>query len=100
VNGIGTVSLLLARWLWHVIDVRGIDRMVGGSATLSVRLAHWLWRVIDVRGAEETVERLGRLADGAGHMLEDIEPRTLQHHLVVVVCWLGIAVGLLYWLVL
>lgn len=100
VNGIATVSFLLARWLWQVIEVRGIDRMVGGSATSSVRLAHWLWRVIDVRGTEETVERLGRLADGAGHMLEEIEPRTLQHHLVVVVCWLGIAIGLLYWLVL
>ena len=60
----------------------------------------WLWRVIDVRGTQETVERLGRLADGTGHVLEEIEPRTLQHHLGVVVCGLGLAIGLLYWLVL
>jgi NADH-quinone oxidoreductase subunit L len=93
-------TVRLARWLWSEIDIRGIDRMVAGSATSSVRLAQWLWRVIDVRGTDETVERLGRLADGAGDMLQEIEPRTLQHHLVVVVCWLGIAIGLLYWFVL
>ena len=63
-------------------------------------LAQWLWRVIDVRGTQETIERLGILADGAGHALEEIEPRTLQHHLGIVVCGLLLAIGLLYWLVL
>jgi NADH-quinone oxidoreductase subunit L len=100
VDGSATFSVRLAQWLWRVIDVRGIDRMVDTSATSSVRLAQWLWRVIDVRGTEKTVERLGRLADGAGHVLEEIEPRTLQHHLGVVVCGLGLVIGLLYWLVL
>jgi len=100
VDGSATLSVLLAQWLWRVIDVRGIERTVDGSATLSVRVAQWLWRVIDVRGTQETVERLGSLADGAGHVLEEIEPRTLQHHLGVVVCGLGLAIGLLYWLVL
>ena len=51
-------------------------------------------------GLRKTVERLGILADGAGHVLEEIEPRTLQHHLGIVVCGLLLAIGLLYWLVL
>jgi len=100
VDGSATFSVRLAQWLWRVIDVRVIERTVDGSATFSVRLAQWLWRVIDVRGTQETVERLGGLADGAGHVLEEIEPRTLQHHLGVVICGLGLAIGLLYWLVL
>ncbi len=99
VSGSATSSVRLAQWLWRV-DVRGIERTVDGSATLSVRLAQWLWRVIDVRGTQKTVERLGSLADGAGHMWEEIEPRTLQHHLAVVVVGLALAIGLLYWLVL
>jgi NADH-quinone oxidoreductase subunit L len=99
IHDIATSSLRLAQWLWRV-DVRGIDRTVDGSATSSVRLARWLWRVIDVRGTQRTVERLGNLADGAGHVWEEIEPRTLQHHLAVVVLGLVLAIGLLYWLVL
>ncbi len=100
VDGSATLSVRLAHWLWRVIDVRGIERTVDGSATLSVRLAQWLWRVIDVRGTQEPVERLGRMAEDAGHALEEMEPRTLQHHLVVVICGLGLAIALLYWLVL
>jgi NADH-quinone oxidoreductase subunit L len=100
VDGSATSSLRLSQWLWRAIDVRVIDRTVDGSASLSVRLAQWLWRVIDVRGTQGTVERLGPLADDAGHALEEIQPRTLQHHLVVVVCGLGLAIVLLYWLVL
>ncbi len=100
VDGSATSSIRLAQWLWQVIDVRVIGQTVDDSASSSVRLAQWLWRVIDVRGTQGTVERLGPLAEDAGHALEDIEPRTLQHHLVVLVCGLGMAIALLYWLVL
>jgi NADH-quinone oxidoreductase subunit L len=100
VDGSATSSIRLAQWLWRVIDVRVIGRTVDGSASSSVRLAQWLWRVIDVRGTQGTVERLGPLAEDAGHALEELEPRTLQHHLVLVVCGLGLAISLLYWLVL
>jgi NADH-quinone oxidoreductase subunit L len=100
VDGSATSSVRLAQWLWQVIDVRVIENTVDSSASLSVRIARWLWRVIDVRGTQGTVERLGPLAEDAGNALQEIEPRTLQHHLVVVICGLGLAIALLYWLVL
>ena len=100
VDGSATSSVRLAQWLWRVIDVRVIGQTVDRSASSSVRLAQWLWRVIDVRGTQGTVERLGPLAEDAGHALEELEPRTLQHHLMVIVCGLGLAISLLYWLVL
>jgi NADH-quinone oxidoreductase subunit L len=100
VVGIATVSVHFAQWLWRVIDVRVIGQTVDSSASSSVRLAQWLWRVIDVRGTQGSVERLGPLAEDAGHVLEELEPRTLQHHLVFIVCGLGLAISLLYWLVL
>jgi len=40
---------------------------------------------------------LGHQADVTGHMLQKIEPRTLQHHLLVMVYWLIAAIGLFYW---
>jgi NADH-quinone oxidoreductase subunit L len=100
VDGSATSSVQFAQWLWRVIDVRVIGQTVDSSASSSVRLAQWLWRVIDVRGTQGSVERLGPLAEDAGHVLEELEPRTLQHHLVFIVCGLGLAISLLYWLVL
>ena len=100
VDGSATSSVRLAQWLWRVIDVRVIGQTVDRSASSSVHLAQWLWRVIDVRGTQGTVERLGPLAEDAGHALEELEPRTLQHHLMIIVCGLGLAISLLYWLVL
>jgi hypothetical protein len=100
VDSSASSSVRLAQWLWRVIDVRVIGQTVDSSASSSVRLAQWLWRVIDVRGTQGSVERLGPLAEDAGHVLEELEPRTLQHHLVFIVCGLGLAISLLYWLVL
>jgi len=99
VDGSATSSVRLAQWLWRVIDVRVIGQTVDHSASSSVQLAQWLWRVIDVRGTQGTVERLGPLAEDAGHALEELEPRTLQHHLMLIVCGLGLAISVLYWLV-
>ena len=100
VDSSASSSVRLAQWLWRVIDVRVIGQTVDSSASSSVRLAQWLWRVIDVRGTQGSVERLGPLAEDAGHVLEELEPRTLQHHMVFIVCGLGLAISLLYWLVL
>lgn len=72
--------------------------MVQGAATSSVKMSQWLWQVLDVRGTDRAVEQLGRLADGGGQALQRIEPRTLRHHLIVVVCWLVVTIGLWYWL--
>ncbi len=99
VVGIGRQTVSLARWLWQVVDVKGIDRRVVGIGGQTVNLAQWLWQVIDIRGIEKNVERLGREADATGHLLQRIEPRTLQHHLLVMIFWLVAAIGLFYWLV-
>jgi len=99
VVAIGEQTVNFSRWLWQVVDVRGIDRGVVGIGGQSVNFARWLWQVIDIRGIEKNVERLGRQADATGHMLQKVEPRTLQHHLLVMVFWLILAIGLFYWLV-
>ncbi len=99
VVGFARQTVSLARWLWHVVDVRGIDRSVVGIGRQTVNLAQWLWQFIDIRGIEKNVERLGREVDATGHMLQRIEPRTLQHHLLVMIFWLVAAIGLFYWLV-
>ncbi len=100
ITSIAGVSVSFATWLWQVVDVRGIDRGVVGIGGQSVNFARWLWQVIDIRGIEKNVERLGRQADATGHMLQKVEPRMLQHHLLVMVFWLILAIGLFYWLVL
>ena len=118
-------TLRVSSWLWREVDVRGVDRTVHGAASLVrlcagwlertteakvidraphqvasglVRLSVWLWRIIDRRGTDGTFQRLGRLAHDAGETLQRIGPRTLRHHLVIVVCWLALAIGLTYWL--
>jgi len=99
VVGIGGQTVNFARWLWHVVDVRGIDRGVVGIGGQTASFARWLWKFFDIRRIEENVEGLGREADAAGHMLQRVEPRTLQHHLLGIIIWLIAAIGLFYWLV-
>ena len=99
VVGLGRQTVRFAHWLWQTVDVKGIDRKVAGIGGQTVNLARWLWQVIDIRGIEKNVERLGREADATGHLLQRIEPRTLQHHLLVMIFWLVAAIGLFYWLV-
>ncbi len=96
----GHQTVGLARWLWRMIDVRVIDRTVERTGSRSVGLARWLWEVIDVRRIEKNAERIGRAADATGHKLQDVEPRTLQHHLLVLISWLVVAIVFFYWFVL
>jgi len=96
----GNQSVGLARWLWRMIDVRVIDRAVEQTGSQSVGLARWLWRAVDVRRIEKSSDQIGRAADASGEKLRDVEPRTLQHHLVVLISWLVAAILLFYWLVL
>ena len=97
-RGIASSALGVSAWLWTAVEVRTGDRAVTGGGNWAVRLSGWLWRVIDIRGTDQPVESLGRLGEGAGEALQRIEPRTLQHHLVVIVFWLVLAIGLSYWL--
>ncbi len=100
VQTVSISTLNLSAWLWRFGETRGVDSAVQGVANTSLRLSQWLWSAIDQQGTDRTVERPGRLADGTGRMLEKFEPRTLQHHLAVVICWLVLAIGAMYWLTL
>ena len=96
----GNQSVRVARWLWRVIDVRGIDRAVVESGNQSGRVARWLWEAVDVRRIEKVSDQIGFAADASGKKLNDVEPRTIQQHLVVLIAWLVAAMLFFYWLVL
>ncbi len=92
-------TLRFSKWLLRTVDLGGIDRGVVGIGQHSVGLARWLWQVVDIRVIEKTLERLGQHAEATGQILEKVEPRILQHHLLVMVFLLIVAIGLFYWLV-
>lgn len=89
----------LAQWLDRTIELQAVERTVRQGASGLVSLSRWMWRVIDLRGTDQAVQQLGRINDETGEVLQGIEPRTLQHNLVVVVVWLVLVIGLLYGLV-
>ena len=121
---LGPGSVKVSQWLWRVIDDGLIDRFIVSLGPGSVAVSTWLWRVIDLGlidrfvvsignrsvgvaqqmeriGRAETTksdERVGRSVDASGHTLERIQPRTLQHDLLLVVFWLGVALGFFYWI--
>ncbi len=99
IHSIATYSILFAQWLWRIVDIKGIDRIVMGIGQQSVGMGRWLWQVVDIRWLEQRVNQMGRQADVAGQMLQEAEPRTLQHQLLVMILWLVLATGLLYVLV-
>ena len=99
IHSIASSSIMVANWLWRVIDIKGIDRAVVGLGGTSVGLGRWLWRVVDIRWLETNIGQVLQKADAAGHILQETESRTIQHHLLVMVFWLVSAIGLLYVLV-
>jgi len=99
IHMIATSSLLFAQWLWRVIDVKGIDRAVMGIGQQSVGLGRWLSRVVDIRLLDHNISQIGKQADTAGQLLQEVESRTIQHQLLVMVFWLVLATGLLYILI-
>ncbi|GJL51505.1 MAG: NADH-quinone oxidoreductase subunit L [Nitrospirales bacterium] len=96
---IATSSLLFAQWLWRVVDVKGIDRAVMGIGEQSVGLGRWLSQVIDIRWLDQNLSQIGKQTNAAGQLLQEVESRTIQHQLLVMVFWLVLAIGLLYILV-
>ena len=99
IHSIATYSILFAQWLWKVVDIKGIDRIVMGIGQQSVGMGRWLWQVVDIRWLEQNMRQVGRQADVAGQLLQEAEPRTIQHQLLVMILWLVLATGLLYILV-
>ena len=96
IHSIATYSVFLAQWLWRVVDIKGIDRIVMGIGQQSVGIGRWLWQVVDIRWLEHKVGQVGKQVDTAGQILQEAEPRTLQHQLLVMILWLVLATGLLY----
>ena len=97
VIGVAGVSVALSRWLWQVVDVRGIDRMVTGTDRHTMNVARWFWQHIEMRKRDGHGERVPHRADNADWVAQDVKPRMLQHHILVMVFWLIIAIGLFYW---
>ena len=99
IHSIATYSVLLAQWLWRVVDIKGIDRVVMGIGQQSVGMSRWLWQVVDIQWLEHKVGQVGKQTDAAGQLLQEVEPRTIQHQLLVMILWLVLATGILYILV-
>jgi len=92
--------LRFARWMWRVIDVRGIDRTVVATGNQGIRFGLRLWEAFDVRRIEQASVAAGRAADASGKKSNEVRPRTIQHHLVVFIAWLVVGILFFYWLVL
>ena len=99
IHSIASYSILFAQWLWRIVDIKGIDRIVMGVGQQSVGLSRWLWKVVDVGWLEQNVSQVVRQADTAGQLFQEVEPRTIQHQLLVMILWLVLATGVLYILV-
>lgn len=100
VVGLGRNSVGMAGWLWRVVDLRGVDRVVVGIGKQSMGIANWLWKSIDIKVLDKNVNRVGDQAEATGKTMQEMEPRTLQHHLLVMIFWLIIGMGLLFLVVL
>lgn len=99
VVGLGRNSVGMASWLWRVVDLRGVDRVVVGIGQRSLGIANWLWKSIEIKVLDKNVIRAGHQAESTGNMMQELEPRTLQHHLLVMIFWLIVGIGLLFWFV-
>lgn len=94
-----TPTLRFANWLWRIIDIKVIDNFIHLIATYSVYFAGWLWRIVDIRWLEEKVGQVAGQVNAAAQLLQEIESRTIQHQLLVMIFWLVAMTGLLYILV-
>jgi NADH-quinone oxidoreductase subunit L len=99
VVGLGQRSVGLAKWLWRVVDLRGVDRVVVGIGKQSIGIANWLWNLIEIKVLDKNVNRLADQTEATGDLMREMEPRTLQHHLLVMIFWLIVGMGLLFWFV-
>ena len=99
IHSIAIFSVGLARWLWRIVDLRAIDHFIHVVASYSVGFAQWLWRVVDIRWLERKVGKVAGQFNTAGHLLQEVEFRSTQHQLLVMIFWLVAMTVLLYILV-
>ncbi len=89
--------LRLSRWLW--LRVEGIgEGTAHGAAKATVRGAGWLWSGLDQPATDSALRGFDRAAEGTGNALERAGPRTLRHHLAIIVCIMAAAIGWGYFL--
>ena len=96
---IAIYSVNFARWLWRIVDLMVIDRFIYFIATYSVSIARWLLRMVDIGWLEQKVGHAAGQVNTAGKLLKEMEPRTIQHQILVMIFWLGAMTTLLYILV-
>ncbi|MBL7019299.1 MAG: NADH-quinone oxidoreductase subunit L [Nitrospinaceae bacterium] len=94
-----TPTIKLANWLWRIIDIRGIDHFIHSIATYSVYFAGWLWRIIDNRWLEQKVGQVAGQVNVTGKLPQEMESRTIQHQILVMIFWLGAMTGLFYFMI-
>ncbi len=99
VHFIGACAVYFAGWLWRIIDIRFIDRFVHFIGTFSVNFSRQLWQIADVNWLERKVGQVAEQANNTGEILQEIESRTIQHQLLVMIFWLVAMTGLLYFLI-
>ncbi|MEE8494408.1 MAG: hypothetical protein V3S25_10220, partial [Nitrospirales bacterium] len=100
VTGLGSLSVNMARWLWEVVDLRLINRAVDGLGRFTLKMTVWLWQIVDIKGVDRAFGGLGRSSDATGLALRRLEPRLLQHHILVVILWMVGGIALFFWLIL
>ena len=100
VVGLGRNSIGMAGWLWRVVDLRGVDRIVVGIGKQSLGIANWLWKSFDIKILDKNTIRIGGQVEATGDTMRELEPRTLQHHLLVMIFWVIIGMILLFVFVL
>ncbi len=99
IHSIASFSVYFARWLWRIVDVRAIDYFINFIATFSVKLASRLWRIVDIRWLDRRVGQMAGQFNNAGQLLQEVEFRSTQHQLLVMIFWLVAMTVLLYILV-
>ena len=99
IHSIATYSVYFAGWLWQIIDISFIDRFIQFIGTFSVKFSGRLWRIVDIRWLERRMGKVAGQANATGQLLQEIESRTIQHQLLVMIFWLVAMTGLLYFLV-
>lgn len=98
----------LSRWGYRLIDGLVIERAVAFAASGCLVVAGWIWKVIDVRGAslidrhEPTDASRPSSLEKASEQVASgsVSARPLQHQLLIQILWLIVAMTLFYWFVL
>jgi NADH-quinone oxidoreductase subunit L len=94
-----TPTIRLAHWLWRIIEIKVIDNFINFIVNYSVYFARWLWRIVDIRWLERKVGQVTGQVNVAGQFLQELESRTIQHQLLVMIFWLVAFTGLLYFMI-